>query len=200
MAYRLPGVNNYNGRIDSNGDTINSATSQSYRGRTQEPREIDTSKSQTQRATSPSQILISASNTTISGTTNIVFDSLDQINEWISGGFSRTDNILPNDIKIGQVFLLKENTPDQWVTSLPLEPFDLTTKQSPTFQPIKAELQNDGIISEINIMKNEINSLELVVESILDAIAGPVNGTKVFTQIDEPVEKAVGTVWFKITN
>lgn len=198
MAYR--GINNYNGRIDSNGDTINSATSQSYRGRTQEPREIDTSKSQTQRAASPSQILISASNTTISGVNNIVFDSLYQINEWISGRFSRTDNIQPNDIKIGQVFLLKENIPDQWVTLLPLEPFDSNTKQSPTFRPIKAKLQNEGLISEINIMKNEINSLELIVESILVTIAGGMNGTKVFTQTQEPVEKAVGTVWFKITN
>lgn len=184
MPYRLPVVNNYNGRIDSNGNTINLTTSQSYAGRTREP----------------SQILISASNTTISGATNIVFDSLDQINEWISGRFSRTDNTQPNDIKIGQVFLLKENTPDQWVTSLPLELFDLTTKQSPTFRPIKAELQNEGIISEINIMKNEINSLERSIESILDAITGAVSVPKVFPQIDEPDEKTVGTVWFKITN
>jgi hypothetical protein len=55
----------------------------------------------------------------IGGHKSLVFDTKQQFLDWLAGTYQRPDGVLPSNLIIGDIILLKEkNVPDYWVSSI----------------------------------------------------------------------------------
>lgn len=108
-------------------------------------------------ATTIDKILVEIEDIKEGANKGLVFDTLSELEVWVSGSIIRPDGVLPSDLKIGQnIFILERYVPDYWVKRTPvtsitdLEPVEVDNVWDKTIISLTAPNKPNNIWLDTN--------------------------------------------------
>jgi hypothetical protein len=93
----------------------------------------------------------------IGGHKSLVFDTKQQFLNWLAGTYQRADGILPSNLAIGDVVLIKEQgVPDYWVSSISSP----MTINNFTEYEVKIDIEDYATLEQLNALADRVEVVE----------------------------------------
>jgi hypothetical protein len=93
----------------------------------------------------------------IGGHKSLVFDTKQQFLNWLAGTYQRTDGVLPSNLGIGDVILIKEQgVPDYWVSSISSP---MTINNFSEYE-VKIDLSDYATLEQLNALSDRVEVVE----------------------------------------